>query len=35
LPEKAVQMDLYVSKPQLEATPTDYTTVRVELKDRY
>ena len=35
LPEKAVQLELYVSNPQLEATSSNYTTVRVELKDRY
>lgn len=35
LPEKPVQMELYVSDPKLEATPSSYSSVKVELKDRY
>lgn len=35
LPEKAMKMDLVLSKSKLEADTKDYSNVSVELKDRY
>lgn len=35
LPEKAMKIDLVLSKNKLDASSNDYSTVNIELKDRY